>query len=78
VAVADAALFKVVLEQVAAIVHGLSGLDLEADAVRQLVNLAEDLLELLAREQIVELTAAHGNQEENVPHDDIQLLEQGA
>jgi len=76
--VADAALFKVVLEQVAAIVHGLSGLDLEADAVRQLVNLAEDLLELLAREQIVKLAATHRYQKENVPHDDIQLLEEGA
>ena len=42
------ALFQVVLQQVAAVVHGLGGLDLEVGAVRELVDFAEDLLELLA------------------------------
>ena len=75
-AVAHLALFKIVLQQVAAVVHGLGGLDLEVDAVRELVDLAEDLLEFLAGEQVVELAAAHGNQEEDVPHDDGQLLKE--
>ena len=35
-------------------------------------------LKLLAVEQVVELAAAHGNQEEDIPHDDGQLLEEGA
>ena len=76
VAVAHFALFQIVLEQVAAVVHGFSGLDLEADAMRQLVDLAEDLFELFAREQVVELAAADGNQEEDVPHDDGELFEE--
>ena len=64
------------LEQVTAVVHGFGGLDLEVGASRKLVDLAEDLLELFAREQIVQLAAAHGNQEENIPHDDGELLKQ--
>ena len=35
VPVAHAAFFQVVLQQVAAVVHGLGGLDLEVDAVRE-------------------------------------------
>jgi hypothetical protein len=78
VAVADFALFQIVLQQIAPVVHGLGGLDLEVDPVRELVDLAEDLLELLAAEQVVKLAAAHGNQEKDIPHDDGQLLEEGA
>ncbi len=75
-AVAHLALFQIVLQQVAAVVHGLGGLDLEVDALRELVDLAEDLLEFLAAEQIVQLAAAHRNQEEDIPHHDGELLEQ--
>ena len=76
--VAHLALLEIVLEQVTAVVHGLGGLDLEADAVRQLVDFAEDLLEFLAGEQVDELAAAHGNQEEDIPHDDGQLFKEVA
>ena len=72
------ALFQVVLQQVAPIVHGLGGLDLEVDPMGKFVDLAEDLLKLLAAEQVVHLAAADRNQEEHIPHDDGQLLEQGA
>ena len=76
VAVAHFALFQIVLEQVAAVVHGLSGLDLEAHPVGQLVDLAEDLLKFLTGQQVVELAAADGNEEEDVPHDDGELFKQ--
>src|ERR1035437_7824959 len=76
--VADAAVFQIVLQEVAAVVHRLGGLDLEVDAVGELVDFAEDLFELLAAEQVGELAAADGNQEEDIPHDDGQLLEEGA
>ena len=69
-------LFKIVLQQVAAVVHGLGGLDLEADLVGQLVDLAKDLFEVLAREQVVQLAAAHGDEEEDIPHDDGKLLKE--
>ena len=71
-------LFQVVLQQIAAIVHRLGRLDLEAHPVRQLVDLAEDLFELLAGEQIAQLAATHRNQEEHVPHHDGQLFKQSA
>ena len=76
--VADFALFQIVLQEVAAIVHGLGGFDLEVDAVGELVDFAEDLFEILAGEQVVELAAADGNQEEDIPHDDGQPLKEGA
>src|SRR5579862_4116075 len=71
-----APLFKVVLQKVAAIVHRLSSLDLEVDAMRELVDFSEDLLEFFAAKQVVELPAADGNQEEDVPHDDGELLKE--
>ena len=58
--------------------HRLGGLDLEADPVRELVDLAEDLFKLLAGEQVVKLAAAHRNQEEDIPHDNGELLKQVA
>ena len=70
------ALFQVVLQQVAPVVHRLRRLDLEIRPLRQLVNLAEHLLELLAAQQIVQLPAAHRNQEKHVPHHDRELLKQ--
>src|ERR1035441_6426580 len=76
--VPDAPLFQIVLQEVTPVVHGLGGLDLEVHAVAQLVNLAEDLFELLAAEQVAQLSATHGNQEEDVPHDDGQPLEESA
>jgi hypothetical protein len=42
------ALFKIVLQQVTPVVHGFSGLDLEVDAMRELVDFAEDLLEFFS------------------------------
>jgi len=76
VSMAHLPLFQIVLEQVAPVVHGFSGLDLEADPVRQLVDLAEDPLEVFTGKQVVELAAAHGNEEEDVPHDDGKLFKQ--
>jgi len=64
-----------VLQQVAPVVHRFRRLDLEVNAMRKLVNLAENVLELFAAEQIAKLSAPHRNQEEDVPHDDGQLLE---
>src|ERR1039458_4115570 len=63
-AVTDFPLFQVVLQQVAAVVHGLGGLNLEVHPVRKLVDFGEDLLELLAAEQGIQLTASQGNQED--------------
>src|ERR1035437_7704499 len=74
-AMANAPLLKVVLQEVAPVVHGLGRLDLKIHPVRQLVELAEELLELLAREQIGNLAAAYRDQEEYVPHHDGHLLE---
>ena len=78
VAVADFALFQVVLQEVAAVVHRLGGFDLEVNAVRKLVNLAEDPLEILAAQQVPKLAPSHGNEEENIPHHDGQPLEESA
>jgi hypothetical protein len=77
-AVAEAFFFKVVLQQVAAVVHGFGGLDLEIDALRELVDFAEDLLEFFAAEQVAQLAASDGNEEKDVPHDDGEFFEQGA
>ena len=76
-AVSHFALFEVVLDEIAAVVHRLGGFDLEADAVGELVDFAEDLLELFAGEEVVELTAADGDEEEDVPHDDLHFFEEG-
>ena len=77
-AVAHLLLLQVVLKEVAAVVHGLGGLDLEADSVGEFVDFSEDLFEFFAAEEVAELTAADRNEEENVPHDDVELFEQGA
>jgi len=46
--------------------------------VAQLVNLAEDLLELVSGEQVGLLAAAHWDEEEDIPHDDGQFFKQSA
>jgi hypothetical protein len=69
---------SVVLQKVTPVVHGFSGHDLETNAVRQLEDLSENLLEFFAGEQVAQLPPSHRNEEKDVPHDDGELLKQGA
>src|SRR5580704_593754 len=69
---------QIVLQQVAAVVHRLCRLDLEAYPVRQLVYLPENLFEFFAAQQIAQLPASHRDEEEHVPHDDVELFEERA
>jgi len=67
--VADLALLQVVLQEIAPVVHPPRWVLIwKIDPLRELVDFAEDLLELLAAEQVVKLAAPHRNQEEYVPH----------
>src|SRR6185503_5087025 len=71
-------LLQVVLEEVAAVVHGFGSLDLETDAVGELVDLSKHLFEFFAGEEIAKLAASHGNEEEDVPHNNVQFFEERA
>ena len=65
-------------DEITAVVHGLGGFDLEVGAVAQLVDLGEDGFKLLTRKQVRLLTAADGDEEEDVPHDDLELFKEVA
>src|SRR5262245_23791758 len=65
-----------VLQQVAPVVLGFRGFDLEGNLLRKPVQIGKDTFELVCRGQIRELAATGRNQEKSAPQHDAKLAEQ--
>jgi len=62
------------LQHEAAVVLGLCGLDVEGCGFRKLMETLEDRLEFIGAEQVVEFAAPGGDEEEDAPEGDTQLV----
>src|SRR5947209_11148961 len=64
------------LDHVPAVMLCLGGLDAERHIFREAVQLPEDLFKFFAGGQIVGLAASRGDQEEDAPQHDAEVLQQ--